>query len=579
MTAAKRVNSLFVFLSVVGYCRSFTIMNPEIRNNRKLFRSQYKSASNKSSHRRRVLSSKRYSSSSKGKDVFWPSVKGRDVDGKEEEEEEDDDEDDEDEDEIQNVFDSILKIHCTHSEPDFLIPWQRQHQSTSTSSGFVIDISDEDSDIEERRIMTNAHSVDYGSIIQVQRRGYSEKYQATIEALANECDLAILNVQDEQFWDGLDSLEFGDLPKLQEEVEVLGYPTGGDSLSVTSGVVSRIEIQEYAQASSHLLAMQIDAAINAGNSGGPVVNEDMEIIGVAFEALEGAENIGYVVPVTVVQHFLEDIQRHGNYTGFCSLGITLNLLENTSFRKSLGMTEGQSGIQLKSINPTSPCREVLQKKDVILEVDSIELGNDGKIPFRLGERVSMACYLQTKFQGDCVSMKLLRDKKIIDNVQVPVGILQKKIPAHFQSQPPPYMVVAGLVFTTLSIPYLYASNAWEEYVSESVSYLLTESDKPLERESDQVIVLAQVLAHPKNLGYDKYGNLHLKKFNDQDVRSLQHLQTLLDQCQEEFISFEFAPGGHYVVLERATLQEVTKDVCNEHFISNESVLTNNKSCS
>ena len=162
---------------------------------------------------------------------------------------------DEEEEHLSRVLDSILKIHCTHSEPDYLIPWQKQQQTPSTSSGFVIDIPGIG-----RRVMTNAHSVEYGTMIQVQRRGGERKYEATLDVIANECDLAILNVhEDEDFWQDLYPLEFGPLPALQEEVEVLGYPTGGDSLSITQGVVSRIEMQEYSQASTHLLAIQIDA--------------------------------------------------------------------------------------------------------------------------------------------------------------------------------------------------------------------------------------------------------------------------------------------------------------------------------
>merc|ERR1712176_1666996 len=104
----------------------------------------------------------------------------------------------------------------------------------------------------------------------------------------------------------------GPLPVLQDEVEVLGYPAGGDSLCVTKGVVSRIEMQEYAQAGERLLAMQIDAAINPGNSGGPVINEEMEVVGVAFQGIdeENVENVGYVVPSSVVLHFLEDVRRN-----------------------------------------------------------------------------------------------------------------------------------------------------------------------------------------------------------------------------------------------------------------------------
>lgn len=197
--------------------------------------------------------------------LFWPEQQhdradNKNIDGTDNE---DDKEGDPREAKLLQVLDSILKVHCTHSEPDYLIPWQKQHQTMSTSSGFVIEIPSTG----ERTVMTNAHSVEYGSIVQVQRRGGELKYEATIRVIANECDLALLDVEDEEFWKDLEPLEFGALPALQQDVEVLGYPTGGDSLSITQGVVSRIEMQEYSQASTHLLAIQIDAAINAGNSG------------------------------------------------------------------------------------------------------------------------------------------------------------------------------------------------------------------------------------------------------------------------------------------------------------------------
>lgn len=60
------------------------------------------------------------------------------------------------------------------------------------------------------------------------------------------------------------------LPKLEERVAVVGFPIGGENLSVSSGVVSRIDMQEYANGIHDLLAIQVDAPINPGNSGGPV---------------------------------------------------------------------------------------------------------------------------------------------------------------------------------------------------------------------------------------------------------------------------------------------------------------------
>lgn len=142
---------------------------------------------------------------------------------------------------------------------------------------------------------------------------------------------------------------------------VVGYPIGGDTISVTSGVVSRIEVTSYVHGSTELLGVQIDAAINSGNSGtthlshclqqpalaawslllvycsgiskfhthcalgdshinltrvidlvtgGPVFNEVGECVGIAFQSLSGsdAENIGYVIPTPVIQHFLTDFR-------------------------------------------------------------------------------------------------------------------------------------------------------------------------------------------------------------------------------------------------------------------------------
>lgn len=159
-------------------------------------------------------------SSAPSSSLFWPtSVQEENIESSEDKEAEGSEF-------YQQIFDSIIKIHATHSEPDFIMPWQTKHPSSSTSSGFII---------KGNRIMTNAHSVEYATMVQVQRRGDPTKYQATLETIANECDLAILRVTDEGFWDNLSvPLEFGSLPQLQDEVEVLGYPEGRQKSSDTS---------------------------------------------------------------------------------------------------------------------------------------------------------------------------------------------------------------------------------------------------------------------------------------------------------------------------------------------------------
>jgi hypothetical protein len=77
---------------------------------------------------------------------------------------------------------------------------------------------------------------------QVKKRGDDRKYLARVLSIGIECDIALLAVDDPGFWEGVEPLQFGPLPRLQDSVAVVGYPVGGDTISITAGVVSRIEV-------------------------------------------------------------------------------------------------------------------------------------------------------------------------------------------------------------------------------------------------------------------------------------------------------------------------------------------------
>ncbi|CAI0447780.1 unnamed protein product [Linum tenue] len=274
-------------------------------------------------------------------------------------------------------LDAVVKVYCTHTAPDYSLPWQKQRQFTSTGSAFMIG---------NGRLLTNAHCVEYQTQVKVKRRGDDTKYVAKVLARGVDCDIALLAVESEQFWEGAEPLQLGDLPHLQEAVTVVGYPLGGDTISVTKGVVSRIEVTPYAHGSSDLLGIQIDAAINPGNSGGPAFNDRGECIGVAFQAYrsEEAENIGYVIPTTVVSHFLSDYERNQKYTGFPSLGVLLQKLENPALRECLKVPSS-AGVLVRKVEPTSYANKVLKEGDVIVSFDNVQIGCEGTVPFRSNE--------------------------------------------------------------------------------------------------------------------------------------------------------------------------------------------------
>ncbi|RZC10808.1 Protease Do-like 9 isoform B [Glycine soja] len=344
------------------------------------------------------------------------------------------------------AMDSVVKVFCVHTEPNFSLPWQRKRQYSSSSSGFVIG---------GRRVLTNAHSVEHYTQVKLKKRGSDTKYLATVLAIGTECDIAMLTVDDDEFWQGMSPVEFGELPTLQDAVTVVGYPIGGDTISVTSGVVSRIEILSYVHGSTELLGLQIDAAINSGNSGGPAFNDKGNCVGIAFQSLkhEDAENIGYVIPTPVIMHFIQDYEKNGGYTGFPILGVEWQKMENPDLRMAMGMKPDQKGVRIRRIDPTAPESKVLKPSDVILSFDGVDIANDGTVPFRHGERIGFSYLISQKYTGDNAAIKVLRNSDIF-KFDIKLDSHRRLIPAHSKGKPPSYYIIAGFVFTTVSVPYL-----------------------------------------------------------------------------------------------------------------------------
>jgi len=170
--------------------------------------------------------------------------------------------------EAPKVFDirkSLVRITTTSQEPDYKVPWNSGSISGGVGAGFVVDGG---------RILTNAHVVSNARFIVVEKEDDPQRYPAIVQFVGHDCDLAVLHVLDKGFFQNTRPLGFGGIPAIESPVSVYGYPIGGERLSVTRGIISRIDFQTYTHSGidSHL-AVQLDAAINPGNSGGPVMQE------------------------------------------------------------------------------------------------------------------------------------------------------------------------------------------------------------------------------------------------------------------------------------------------------------------
>ncbi|KAE8124176.1 hypothetical protein FH972_019083 [Carpinus fangiana] len=455
------------------------------------------------------------------------------------------------------AMDAVVKVFCVHTEPNFSLPWQRKRQYSSSSSGFVIG---------GRRVLTNAHSVEHYTQVKLKKRGSDIKYLATVLAIGTECDIAMLAVENDEFWEGVSPVEFGDLPALQDAVTVVGYPIGGDTISVTSGVVSRIEILSYVHGSTELLGLQIDAAINSGNSGGPAFNDKGNCVGIAFQSLkhEDVENIGYVIPTPVIMHFIQDYEKNGAYTGFPILGVEWQKMENPDLRKSMGMKPDQKGVRIRRIDLTAPESKVLEPSDIILSFDGVDIANDGTVPFRHGERIGFSYLVSQKYTGDNAAIKVLRNYEIL-NFDIKLATHKKLIPAHVKGRPPSYYIIAGFVFTTVSVPYL-RSEYGKDYEYEAPVKLLDKLVHSMPQSPDeQLVVVSQVLVADINIGYEEIVNTQVIAFNDKPVKNLKSLATMVESCEEEFLKFDL-DYQQIVVLRTNTAKAATLHILATHCI-------------
>ncbi|PAN25019.1 hypothetical protein PAHAL_4G268000 [Panicum hallii] len=454
-------------------------------------------------------------------------------------------------------MDAVVKVFCVHTEPNFSLPWQRKRQYSSSSSGFIIG---------GRRVLTNAHSVEHHTQVKLKKRGSDTKYLATVLAIGTECDIAMLTVEDDEFWKGVTPVGFGSLPALQDAVTVVGYPIGGDTISVTSGVVSRIEILSYVHGSTELLGLQIDAAINSGNSGGPAFNDKGKCVGIAFQSLkhEDAENIGYVIPTPVIKHFIEDYEKSGEYTGFPILGIEWQKMENPDLRKAMEMKSDQKGVRVRRVEPTAPESGCLRPSDIILSFDGIDIANDGTVPFRHGERIGFSYLVSQKYTGEKARVKVLRNSKIHE-FNIKLATHKRLIPAHIKGRPPSYYIVAGFVFMVVSVPYL-RSEYGKDYEYDAPVKLLDKHLHAMAQSPDeQLVVVSQVLVSDINIGYEDIVNIQVLAFNGTPVKNLKHLATMVEECNEAFLKFDL-DYDQLVVLETKTAKAATQDILTTHCI-------------
>jgi S1-C subfamily serine protease len=455
---------------------------------------------------------------------------------------------------------SVVKIFATARYPDLYKPWTRQAPSESSGSGVVI---------EGKRILTNAHVIRYAGQIQVQANQSGDRFSASVEAVAPGIDLAVLKLDNPKFFDSHPPLPRArNLPDIKDAVTVYGYPEGGASLAITRGIVSRIEFAGYNYPVAGL-RIQIDAAVNAGNSGGPAV-VDNKLVGIIFSRLNTADNIGYIIPSEEIELFLQDIA-DGHYDGKPAMFDQLQTLDNPALRSYLNLPESLQGILVH--RPASDASDYpLKEWDLITRIGDVPMDDQGMIKLRENLLVRFSYLVQKTANKGKVALSIVRAGKE-QQVEVPVSSNLPQLNPSLRGGLPSYFVYGPIAFSESTAQLLgdftEGKNAADWILDRCYdgNPLVTRAGERKSFPDERLVfVSSPFFPHKLATGYSNPAISVVKTVNGIAIKNLAHLVQVLRDLKDEFVvlAFDRKSGGETMVFPRAEMVAATEEILTDN---------------
>jgi S1-C subfamily serine protease len=455
-----------------------------------------------------------------------------------------------------SIPESVVRIEATSQEPDYNMPWNPGEVVSGVGTGFVISGD---------RIMTNAHVVSNAKFLTVSKEGDSNPYPARVLHIAHDCDLALLQVDNVEFFYRTTALEFGGIPPIESVVSAYGYPIGGKRLSVTRGIVSRIDFQAYSHSGidSHL-AIQIDAAINPGNSGGPVMQKG-KVVGVAFQGYSGdvAQNVGYMIPTPVIERFLKDVE-DGKYDQYVDLCITYHNLFNPAARRALGLKNEDNGVMVGSVYGGGSSEGILKRGDVLLKIDGLPISSDGSITLDKGV-VPLTEVVERKFKGDSAKLEILRNgKKMHVDIRFdePWPFL---LQSNSYDKKPRFVMFGGLVFQPADQNFMQAHSPSDRRLNYLFDFFVEDE---IYRNHPELVVLSNILADPVNSYAGEFRHSVVDTINGKKIKRLDDVAAAFAMPVDYHV-IKLAGVGRPIVLERKAVEEARPRIIERYGVTTE----------
>lgn len=457
------------------------------------------------------------------------------------------------------VRDSVVRITANQRPPNFVQPWTKAGPTEMSGSGFVI---------AGNRILTSAHVVQYASQIYVEGRKSDKKIPASLAVLAPGIDLALLTVDDEEFFATRPALPLASgLPPAKGSVSVYGFPLDEKDLSIAKGVISRVDYAPFFYSTGGVRA-QIDTALNPGHSGGPALCEG-RVIGVAFSGLRAADESGYLIGAEEVGLFLEDAA-DGTYDGKPNFPDHLQLADNDALRAKLRLPASVLGVMVTSTLDESESYP-LRAGDIITHIGESPLDSAATISVADDLRLPFGYLLAHCCKNGKVPLTIFRGDQS-QEIELPVKPRQPPLLPYLLNTYPRYFIFGPLVFSSATKDFvIFLNRNFHGALFEQGSPMMRRYHESQAFEGEElVVVCSPMFPHAITKSYGQPAGAVVRQVNGVSVRNLVHLIELLRDGNNEFLEFKFGGRGYNtLVFRREEMALATEEILVENGIRNQ----------
>ena len=453
------------------------------------------------------------------------------------------------------VFDaetSLVEIEVTRKTYNYKIPWIVGNTQTR-KNGIVISGD---------RILTTADGLSGQYLCRVRKGGESRQYVAKIRWIDYHSNIALIDVTEPDFWEGMRSVKLATKLPLTGDLQVYRWRSG--RIESRAAEIIRLYVGKSKTSYVRHLCLSVSSEINAAGWAEVVIHEG-KLIGLTSS---GSDKRLAILPSPFIDFVLQGSEQMKT-PGAAFFDFDWMEGKNPDLLRSKGFNIPGLGVVICEIGKRGLSKNTLRTGDILYEIDGFSIDNDGKYIDPDYGRLSMnGLATRSRFAGETIPMRVWRDGSGIDvNYLLPRADFEKSIiPEQSYDRAPEYIVAGGLVFQPLTGELLRS-------LGQNKPLLLDYyEEKPPVGQREGLVLLTMVLPDEYNRGYESASLLLVDEINGQPIHSLQDVTEALGQSQDGYHQIRFMPDEAiiHMVLDAVELDSATSRILERYRIPKQS---------